>query len=141
MKEINLKISEEQNDNNILIINTADTPEKVIDINNSILNLNYQKNIKNIKILNKIGNLDKDKLINKYEFQFSNVIYGVEFQIIEFMFNGKPHYAYQVTNKFDYPSNHFKDLFEIGDYLLYFDWISEKLEKTTLSELIVQIVD
>ena len=54
---------------NILIINTADTPEKVIDINNSILNLNYQKNIKNIKILNKIGNLDKDKLINKYEFQ------------------------------------------------------------------------
>ena len=71
MKEINLKISEEQNDKNILIINTADTPEKVIDINNSILNLNYQKNIKNIKILNKIGNLDKDKLINKYEFQFS----------------------------------------------------------------------
>ena len=103
MKEINLKISEEQNDKNILIINTADTPEKVIDINNSILNLNYQKNIKNIKILNKIGNLDKDKLINKYEFQFSNVIYGVEFQIIEFMFNSKPHYAYQVTNKFDYP--------------------------------------
>jgi len=136
VKEIDLKISEEQNEKNILIINTADEPEKVIDINNSILNLNYQKNIKNIKILNKIGNLDKDKLINKYEFQFSNVIYGVEFQIIEFMFKSKPHYAYQVTNKFDYPTNHFKDLFEIGDYLLYFDWISEKLEKTTLSELI-----
>ena len=80
--------------------------------------------------------MDKDKLINKYEFQFSNVIYGVEFQIIEFMFKGKPHYAYQVTNKFDYPTNYFKDLFEIGDYLLYFDWISEKLEKTTLGELI-----
>ena len=136
VNSIDIKISEEKNDKDILIINTSDTSNKVIEINNSIINLNYQKNIKNIKILNKFDNLDNKKLINKYEFQFSNVIFGVEFQFIEFMYNDKPYYAYQVTNKFDYPINHFKDLFEIGDYLLFYDWISGPLEKPKLSELL-----
>jgi len=138
IKDIDIKISEEKNDKNLLIINTADKPDKLVNINNSILNLSYQKNIKNIKIINKFDNLEKEKLINKYEFQFSNVIYGVEFQIIEFIFNGKSYYAYQVTNKFETPCNHFKDLFEIGDYLLYFDWISEDLKKITWNKLITQ---
>lgn len=132
IKEVDLKITEERHNKNILIINTSNTEEKAIQINNTILEHNYLKNIQQIKVLNKTDNVeDKNKYSNKLSRNITNELYGVEFQLIEILCQNKSKFALQVTNKSDFSLNTFKDIFEIGDYL--WGWEPSIIENSNIS--------
>ena len=88
---------------------------------NEIVKSNFQKNIKNIKILS-TEEVDQAKLIDFNEKKFSNIVLGVEFQPIEIINKNKSFWIFQITNKFSIEDKTFSDLFEIGDYLLQYDY-------------------
>ena len=125
IKEIEISLSEENHNKNLMIINTSDNKDKLIKTSNEIVKSNFQKNIKNIKILS-TEEVDQTKLINFSENKFSNIILGVEFQPIEIINKNKSFWIFQITNKFSIEDKTFSDLFEMGDYLLQYDHIREK---------------